>query len=137
MTSSSCLDGPDTLWLLCLPVASTWQPLGQHLLALKPLNVDSCLPHPHTFHPHTFHPHTFQVGGVRGQEEEARREVENKIPEEREEEEEEEEGEEPSPLQKAHMLIRRKSYLPQDFETSVALQQYNTVDKVLTPSKEA
>ena len=129
MTSSSCLDGPDTLWLLCLPVATTWQPLGQHLFALKPLNVDSRLPHPHTF----------QVGEVRGQEGEARREVENKIQEEREEEEEEEEeeGEEPSPLQKAHMLIRRKSYLPQDFETSVALQQYNTVDKVLTPSKEA
>lgn len=74
---------------------------------------------------------------MRGQEGEAGREVENKVQEEEEGEEEEEEGEEPSPLQKAHMLIRRKSYLPQDFETSVALQQYNTVDKVLTPSKEA
>ena len=69
---------------------------------------------------------------MRGQEGEAARAVEHK-----DIGEEEEEGEEPTPLQKAHMLIRRKSYLPQDFETSVAIQQYNTVDKVLAPSKES
>ena len=34
-------------------------------------------------------------------------------------------------------LIRRKSTLPADFDTAVAIKQYHTVDKVLQPSKEA
>ena len=33
-------------------------------------------------------------------------------------------------------LMRRKSCLPQDFETTKALQQYHTVDKVLPTSTE-
>lgn len=35
-------------------------------------------------------------------------------------------------------LVRRKSDLPlADFETAMALKHYNTVDKVLQPSKES
>ncbi len=33
-------------------------------------------------------------------------------------------------------MIRRKSYLPADYDTAMALQQYNTVDTVLSSSKE-
>lgn len=33
-------------------------------------------------------------------------------------------------------MIRRKSYLPADFDTAMALQQYHTVDTVLPSSKE-
>ena len=50
--------------------------------------------------------------------------------------EEDEDADEPTPQQKAHMLIRRKSYLPQDYDTVVALQQYHAVDQVLVTSKE-
>lgn len=38
---------------------------------------------------------------------------------------------------KGHNLIRRKSYLPTDYETAMALQHYNPVDNVLTTSKES
>lgn len=48
-------------------------------------------------------------------------------------EEEAENGEAPKP----HNLIRRKSYLPTDYETAMALQHYNPVDNVLTSSKES
>ena len=34
-------------------------------------------------------------------------------------------------------FIRRKSGLPGDMETVLAMRQYNTVDKVLQPSKES
>lgn len=33
-------------------------------------------------------------------------------------------------------MIRRKSYLPADFDTAMALQQYHTVDSVLPSSQE-
>ena len=48
-------------------------------------------------------------------------------------EEEAESGEVPKP----HNLIRRKSYLPTDYETAMALQHYNPVDNVLSTSKES
>ena len=38
---------------------------------------------------------------------------------------------------KGHNLIRRKSYLPTDYETVMALQHYNPVDNVLTTSDES
>lgn len=38
---------------------------------------------------------------------------------------------------KPHLLIRRKSNLMGDMDTAMALKQYNTVDQVLQPSKEA
>lgn len=41
----------------------------------------------------------------------------------------------PGPAPMKH-LIRRKSALPQDFETTMALKNYHTVDTVLTTSKE-
>ena len=37
---------------------------------------------------------------------------------------------------KASLLIRRKSALPQDFETATALQQYETKDKILPAANE-
>ena len=37
---------------------------------------------------------------------------------------------------KPRSLLRRKSDLPADFDTAMALKHYNTVDKVLKPSKE-
>ena len=49
---------------------------------------------------------------------------------------EDEDADEPTPQQKSHMLIRRKSYLPQDYDTVVALQQYHAVDQVLVTPKE-
>ena len=38
---------------------------------------------------------------------------------------------------KASLLIRRKSALPQDFETATALQQYETKDMILASSEES
>jgi hypothetical protein len=38
---------------------------------------------------------------------------------------------------KGHNLIRRKSYLPTDYETAMALQHYNPVDNILTTSNES
>lgn len=38
---------------------------------------------------------------------------------------------------KPRTLIRRKSDLPADFDTAMALKHYNTVDKVLQSSKES
>ena len=38
---------------------------------------------------------------------------------------------------KAALLIRRKSALPQDFETATALQQYEAKDKILASSEES
>ncbi len=46
------------------------------------------------------------------------------------------EGKKEEPV-KPRSLIRRKSDLPADFDTAMALKHYNTVDKVLQPSKEA
>lgn len=37
---------------------------------------------------------------------------------------------------KSHILIRRKSGLPGDLDTVMALKQYSTVDRVLPPSNE-
>ena len=37
---------------------------------------------------------------------------------------------------KASLLIRRKSALPQDFETATALHQYQTKDKILPAADE-
>ena len=37
---------------------------------------------------------------------------------------------------KASLLIRRKSALPQDFETATALHQYETKDKILPAADE-
>ena len=38
---------------------------------------------------------------------------------------------------KPHNLIRRKSYLPTDYETAMALQTYQPVDSVLSSSQES
>ena len=38
---------------------------------------------------------------------------------------------------KAALLIRRKSALPQDFETATALQQYEAKDKILASAEES
>lgn len=46
-------------------------------------------------------------------------------------------GEGGAPGAKGHNLIRRKSYLPTDYETAMALQHYNPVDNVLTTSNES
>ena len=56
--------------------------------------------------------------------------------EEQEEEEEDDISPSESAAAKPHLLIRRKSGLPLDFETAKALQQYHTVEATLSSSQE-